>query len=198
MDSNKGFGAFWTQTKRNFSDTNGLLWALLFIFLTTFIVFPAVLEATTFKFLHGVNQEFSWFVLICSTIFNIGDTIGRKMGGVPAFFLSDAMTIILSLARVIFVVTFMMTTWQVKPDWLWDSDWFKIINQLLFSFSNGYLSTLCAIKAPGAVEGERKGQVGAFIGITISTGIMLGSLVAVPVGKFIADSPGEIDALNMG
>ena len=79
------FEAFWSIAKRNFGDTKGLLWTLLLIFLTTFIVFPAVFEATTFSFLDGVSQEFSWFVLICATIFNIGDTIGRKMGGVAMF-----------------------------------------------------------------------------------------------------------------
>ena len=51
-------------------------------------------------------------------------------------------------------------------------------NSVLFSVSNGFLSTLCAVKAPGTVPDEQKGQVGGFVGITISTGIMLGSLLA--------------------
>ena len=68
---------------KNFADTQYTLWMLLIIFLTTFIVFPGVYEATSFSFLVGVNQAFSWFILICSTIFNIGDTIGRKLAGYP-------------------------------------------------------------------------------------------------------------------
>ena len=68
---------------KNFADTQYTLWMLLIIFLTTFIVFPGVYEATSLSFLVGVNQAFSWFILICSTIFNIGDTIGRKLAGYP-------------------------------------------------------------------------------------------------------------------
>ena len=55
--------------------------------------------------------------------------------------------------------------------------------------TNGYFSTLCAAKAPSTVKGEQKGQVGAFIGITISTGIMIGSLLALGMLEIIKLSP---------
>lgn len=187
--SDSSMAAFWKQTKANLSDTKGLLWILLFIFLTTFIVFPGVTEATTLGFLNGISQEVSWFILFQTTMFNIFDTIGRKCGG--CIMLSNNSVILWSMVRIIFVGTFMLTAFQVSVPF--NSDWFKILNMALFAISNGYLSTLCAIKAPQTVEGERKGQVGAFIGITISTGIMLGSILAYAMGAIIANSPGEKD-----
>ena len=56
-----------------------------------------------------------------------------------------------------------------------------------FAFSNGYLSTLTEMKSPQAVDDEtKKGTVGGFIGITVSLGLWLGSLIAAgltPVTK---------------
>ena len=45
------------------------------------------------------------------------------------------------------------------------------------------------MKAPQTVEGEQKGQVGGFVGITISTGIMIGSLLAFGMAEIIKLSP---------
>jgi hypothetical protein len=64
-----------------------------------------------------------------------------------------------------------------------------VLNLVLFAISNGYVSTLCAVKAPSTVEGEAKGQVGGFIGITISTGIVLGSLLAFGMTEAIKQTP---------
>lgn len=83
----------------------------------------------------------------------------------------------------------LLITFDVAPSWLFSGDWFIILNLVLFSVSNGYLSTLCAVKAPGTVPDEQKGQVGGFVGITISTGIMLGSLLAFGMAEIIKLSP---------
>ena len=85
--------------------------------------------------------------------------------------------------------TFLLISFDVSPDWLFQSDWFVILNLVLFSITNGYVSTMCAIKAPSTVEGEAKGQVGGFIGITISTGIVLGSLLAFGMTQVIKQTP---------
>ena len=83
----------------------------------------------------------------------------------------------------------LLITFDVPPSWLFSGDWFIIVNMIFFSVSNGYLSTLCAVKAPQTVEGEQKGQVGGFVGITISTGIMIGSLLAFGMAEIIKLSP---------
>ena len=64
-----------------------------------------------------------------------------------------------------------------------------MINLALFAFSNGYYSTLAAIKAPKQVKGEEAGQVGGFIGITITTGLMLGTAIAFGMSYVIKASP---------
>lgn len=95
----------------------------------------------------------------------------------------------MSTMRTLFIATFLLIAFDVAPSALFSSDWFFITNLALFSISNGYVSTLCAVKAPMTVEGEAKGQVGGFVGITISTGIVFGSLLALGMGEVIRISP---------
>jgi hypothetical protein len=56
---------------------------------------------------------------------------------------------------------------------------------ILFAFSNGYVSTLCAVKAPSRAPDDSKEQVGMFIGVFIAIGILIGSLIAIGVGKIV-------------
>jgi hypothetical protein len=68
--------------RRNFAKTDGLLYALLFVFIVTFTVFPGVTYHTYLTFLLPLDNDVGWFNLFMATVFNVMDTVGRKMGGV--------------------------------------------------------------------------------------------------------------------
>ena len=55
-------------------------------------------------------------------------------------------------------------------------------------FSSGYVSTICAIRAPKIVPEEYSGQVGGMVGTVITTGILAGSILAVPAGLALPTS----------
>jgi hypothetical protein len=175
------------MAKVNFMKTEGLLFSLLFIYILTFIVFPAVAFDTTLKVLSSLNNAESWVFLTLNTVFSIFDTVGRKMGGLKAFDLSNGAIIALVASRTIFIATFYMIAFEV---WGFDADWFIVVNMVVFSWSNGYASTLCAVKAPGTVPSEERGQVGGFIGTTITLGILLGSILAAAETPLLKLSPG--------
>ena len=122
-------------------------------------------------------------------IFNFCDAVGRYMGGVPSLLLSNKAIKIHSALRIIYLGTFLMVSFDCAPAALFGSDWFICVNLFFFSITNGYVSTLCAVKAPQTVEGEAKGQVGGFVGITISTGIVIGSILAFAMVSVIEASP---------
>lgn len=134
--------------------TQGLLWALLYVFVSTFIVFPGITFDTNLKCLSGLKNSAGWFVLIMNTVFSIFDTVGRKMGGLEFFDLSSGTVKVSAALRTVFIATFYLIAFQVGPSWLFISDWFIVVNMVLFAFSNGYVSTLCAVKAPNSVEPE--------------------------------------------
>ena len=169
--------------------TDGLLWALVYVFVLTFICYPGLATDNTINFMSGMNNYESWHVLFIQATFNFMDTIGRYSGGVSCLILSNPAIKVFSGLRTIFISTFCLIAFDVAPVGLFSADWFVILNLALFSITNGYVSTLCAVKAPQTVEGEAKGQVGGFIGITISTGIVLGSLLAFGVQYLIEASP---------
>ena len=126
-------------------------------------------------------------MIFIQVIFNLLDTIGRYAGGVPCLLLSNIVIKISAAARTLFFATFCLISFDAATFFTYD--WFIIFNLAIFSISNGYVSTLCAVKAPQTVEGEAKGQVGGFVGITISTGIVLGSLLAFAVQYLIEATP---------
>lgn len=142
------FSSWFSAAKRNFSTTDGLLYAMMWVFTMTFIVFPGVMDTTYYNFMTGMNNEISWFFLLNSTIFNVFDTIGRKAGGSPKFNWAPKTIKIISYSRIIWLATFLLVAFQVGPAWLFNSDWFKVVNIMAFSITNGFVATLCAVKAP--------------------------------------------------
>ena len=166
--------------------TDGLLYALVYVFILTFICYPGLALNCTVTFMKDIDNYGSWKVDFLQAIFNAVDTVGRFMGGVPSLLLSNTTIKISSGARTVFFGLFLLVSFDVA---FFHSDWFIILNLALFSLTNGYVSTLCAVKAPMTVEGEAKGQVGGFVGITISTGIVLGSILAYAILPIIEASP---------
>ncbi len=142
------FTSWYASAKRNFSNTQGLLYAMMWVFVLTFTVFPGAMDTTYYKFMSGMHNEVSWFFLLNSTIFNVFDTVGRKAGGSPRFNWANKVIIGISASRIVFLATFLLVAFQVGPVWLFNSDWFKISNIIIFSVTNGFVATLTAVKAP--------------------------------------------------
>jgi len=167
----------------------GPLLAIYVVFVITFIVFPGASEFQELRmFEDWDNQDLamSWYILFMSTMFNVCDTIGRYCGGVSKLTPPSKVSYGLSYVRIIFIATFLCTDYKVAEAFF-DADWFQILNMALFAFTNGFVSTICAIKAPQNVPDESKGQVGAFVGNVISTGILTGAILAVFVGMILPD-----------
>ena len=66
----------------------------------TFIVFPGVTCSTGIGFL----KTYTWYLLFIITMFNVFDTLGRFVGGVPILSIkSEAMIWALGFGRLVFV-----------------------------------------------------------------------------------------------
>ena len=127
------------------------------MFILTFICFPGLSDDTHFAFLSHVKNEANWYNLLCLTIFNACDLAGRYIGGSPCADLPRPVVLGMAWLRTLFIATFLLVAFEVAPSWLFQADWFKVLNFAIFAFTNGYTSTLCAVKAPQTVEGEQKG-----------------------------------------
>ena len=188
-DKTVTFRELMRQAIQNYSATEGLLIGLTFVFIITFIIFPGLSDDTHFSFLSSIKNEESWYNLLCLVLFNIFDTIGRWYAGHDCLDLSNKSIVVFSALRSLFIVPFLLIAFEVGPGWLFLSDWFKLANFCYFAFTNGHISSLCAIKSPQTVESEYRGQVGSFIGTTIAFGILLGSIFAVGMSRIIELTP---------
>ena len=135
----------------NFKSAWKVLLSLMLVFILTFIIFPGVFFDTHLVLMKNIGKnEFTWYSLYVITVFNVMDTVGRKMGGMLN--ISFECVALMSILRSIFVV---VAIWIVvlgdgSTSFL-ASDTVQIVNLVLFAFSNGFVSTLCAIKAPAFV-----------------------------------------------
>ena len=97
--------------------------------------------------MEGISEEDNkegWSALLVIFTFNLFDGIGRVVSDNPRFFMNDRLVLILLYSRAIFIVTFILSVSKdVGPSWLFgeNSDWFKVLNMVIFSFSNGYIAT---------------------------------------------------------
>mmetsp|Transcript_17769 Transcript_17769/g.30087 ORF Transcript_17769/g.30087 Transcript_17769/m.30087 type:complete len:115 (+) Transcript_17769:1179-1523(+) len=111
------------------------------------------------------------------------DTIGRFMGGSLNEKISAKAAITMGILRLVFIPTTILIAFKSNPEWLFDGDWFKIVNMIIFALSNGFISTLCAIKAPSFAKEDQREQIGIFISLFIGLGIVSGSIITLFVGK---------------
>lgn len=114
------------------------------------------------------------------------------MGGMAfARKLSIRLISMLVLARLILVVFLFLFNFHLGPAWLLgkDSDWLKMIVLIIFSISNGFLSTCAAIYAPGLVPEDLKPQTGTYSGIFIVLGIVSGSVIATFIPDILPKAP---------
>lgn len=126
------------------------------VFVVTFIGFPGLCLTMGLEFMKS-EKGFTPITVII--IFNILDTCGRQAGGMSfARKLSIRMVSFLVAARLILVVFLFLFNFKLGPSWLLGegSDWLKMIILIVFSISNGFLSTCAAIYAPGLVPEDLK------------------------------------------
>jgi hypothetical protein len=147
----------WLQAVANqFTMTKGLYYALFFCFSLTFTLFPPSVFATTLTITDKMADPVTMFQFIMLIVYNVGDLSGRMVGGCAWSMIGRMPTIVGIYCRVIFFGTFIAIMFNCGPAWLFGADWFKILNTILLGFTNGYLSTLCAILAPTYVPEKHR------------------------------------------
>jgi hypothetical protein len=123
--------------------SRSILLALWWVFTLTFIVFPNVFYQSYFDFVNKwdmpESDKISWYFILQGLLFNVCDTAGRYLGG--AVHLPTKVIVMMSIGRVIFALSTTLIALNADPSWLFKGDTFKIINMVLFAFSNGYVST---------------------------------------------------------
>ena len=128
-----------------------------------------------------------WYSIIVVLIFNTMDTIGRKMAVI--FKLSLTLVYVLGILRFVFIFTSIFLAVSDISSSMFEKTYVKLINLILFAFSNGYVSTNAAMHVRSFVDESQREQIGKFVSMFLGYGTMIGCAMAVPIGSLLSDHP---------
>uniref|UniRef100_A0A671YHM5 Solute carrier family 29 member 1a n=1 Tax=Sparus aurata TaxID=8175 RepID=A0A671YHM5_SPAAU len=168
-----------------FSMICALIWVMAlsvcFIFTVTIGTFPAVTVEVKSTVADGGVWEKYFIPVSCFLLFNMMDWAGRSLTAVCMWPGKDSFWLpVLVGLRVVFIPLFMLCNVQPRyylPVWF-SHDALYIIFMIFFSFSNGYLASLCMCFGPKKVAQHEAETAGAIMAFFLSLGLALGAAVS--------------------
>ncbi|KAF6721425.1 Equilibrative nucleoside transporter 1 [Oryzias melastigma] len=155
--------------------------SVCFIFTVTIGIFPAV-TADVKSSIAGGGEWNTYFIPVsCFLLFNVMDWAGRSLTALWMWPGKDSLWLpILVGLRIIFFPLFMLC--NVHPRHYlpvpFEHDAWYIIFMILFSFSNGYLASLCMCYGPKKVPSHQAETAGAIMAFFLSLGLALGAAIS--------------------
>lgn len=155
--------------------------SVCFIFTVTIGTFPAVTADVKSTVAEDGTWETYFIPVSCFLLFNLMDWAGRSLTAVCMWPGKDSVWLpVLVGLRVVFIPLFMLC--NVKPRHnlpvIFAHDAWYIIFMIFFSFSNGYLASLCMCFGPKKVAQHEAETAGAIMAFFLSLGLALGAAVS--------------------
>jgi len=158
---------------------------MLLNYIQTFAVYPGVMLAFTIN-----SLDENWQVLLMVTTFNIFDTIGRWSSSFRSLY-NRTMSVVVVFFRFIGIGVFCLLAFKVTFGYEFMSAyWLCFVNIAVFGLTNGFATGTLLILAPEVFEGPEKEYSGYVMVISMNFGIMIGTLIAVPIGEAITNHNG--------
>ncbi|KAM6922124.1 equilibrative nucleoside transporter 1-like isoform 1-T3 [Lycodopsis pacificus] len=155
--------------------------SVCFIFTVTIGTFPAVTVEVKSTVANGGTWEKYFIPVSCFLLFNLMDWAGRSLTAVCMWPGKDSIWLPVMVGlRVIFIPLFMLC--NVQPRYrlpvVFGHDALYIMFMIVFSFSNGYLASLCMCFGPKKVPPHEAETAGAIMAFFLSLGLALGAGVS--------------------
>lgn len=83
----------------------------------------------------------TWCVIIYNLAYNVGDTLGKYLAGIPNFFNHKSLIYCFILRLFFFLPISVMATGADEGDSLIDNYFFPFINMFLFAVTNGIVTS---------------------------------------------------------
>uniref|UniRef100_A0A146WTV5 Equilibrative nucleoside transporter 1 n=1 Tax=Fundulus heteroclitus TaxID=8078 RepID=A0A146WTV5_FUNHE len=155
--------------------------SVCFIFTVTIGTFPAVTVDVKSTVANGGSWETYFIPVSCFLLFNVMDWAGRSLTAVCMWPGKNSIGLpVLCGLRVIFIPLFMLCNVQPRDNFavVFSHDAWYIIFMILFSFSNGYLASLCMCYGPKKVPQHQAETAGAIMAFFLSLGLALGAAIS--------------------
>ncbi|KAI8073436.1 nucleoside transporter-domain-containing protein [Gilbertella persicaria] len=149
-----------------FRRSNVYIGTIVYVYWITLSLFPSVTLS-----ISPTHMDKALFTSLHFLLFNIGDWIGRTLPIWPVCqIMSSQSQWWLAFARTLFVPLFLILRHNHASDWLF------FVCLLLFSISNGWLTTLVFMAAPTKVEMSCRPMVSRYVSFFLVVGLALGGL----------------------
>ena len=152
---------------------------IFLVFAVTFIIFPSITSIR--KTFDWGNQ--AWPEVLLLTIFNLGDTIGKTMIKYRNIFNKQSI-IYLTFGRSFFIASSILILYKCP---LLDNNYYPFINIFVMAITNGFCVGASFILAFEMAKNKSKTYAGMIGGFFLQFGIIIGSLLAIPINQAIPD-----------
>ncbi|XP_055018347.1 equilibrative nucleoside transporter 1 isoform X2 [Boleophthalmus pectinirostris] len=152
--------------------------SVCFIFTVTIGTFPAVTVDVKSTVANGGTWETYFIPVSCFLLFNVMDWAGRSLTAVCMWPGKDSKLLpALVILRIIFIPLFILCNVQPRKYFpvVFSHDAWYITLMIFFSFSNGYLASLCMCFGPKKVAQHEAETAGAIMAFFLSLGLALGA-----------------------
>ncbi|XP_054607724.1 equilibrative nucleoside transporter 2 isoform X2 [Nothobranchius furzeri] len=147
------------------------------VFAVTLSVFPVITAKVKTVYEEKADWDKVFSCVCCFVVFNVMDFIGRSAPSLIQWPSKDSRLLPAAvLSRVVFIPLFLMCnipdsklTPLLRPDWCF------VITMALFSFSNGYLASLCMAYAPQLVRFRDCETAGSLMTSFLVLGLAVGA-----------------------
>ena len=147
------------------------------VFLITYLLFPGTILSTKLDFLENHKSRQSLFDIIMVTLNALMDTCGSYSAGLYIAF-SYGSVKYLTLGRAIFIPLSIFIQLALSPSWLFQADWFRILNVTFLSFTNGYNIALVMTYGPQSVPDNQKERAGMLMNFHLMAGLCTSSMIS--------------------
>lgn len=155
--------------------------SVCFVFTVTIGTFPAITVEVKSTLADGGAWETYFIPVSCFLLFNLMDWAGRSLTAVCMWPGKNSLWLpVLVGLRLVFVPLFMLCNVQPRSylPVLFSHDAWYIIFMIVFSFSNGYLASLCMCFGPKKVAQHEAETAGAIMAFFLSLGLALGAALS--------------------
>uniref|UniRef100_A0A3B5RF20 Solute carrier family 29 member 1a n=1 Tax=Xiphophorus maculatus TaxID=8083 RepID=A0A3B5RF20_XIPMA len=155
--------------------------SVCFIFTVTIGTFPSVTVDVKSTVANGSAWKTYFIPVSCFLLFNMMDWAGRSLTAVTMWPGKDSIWLpVLCGVRVVFIPLFMLCNVHPRENLpvVFVHDAWYIGFMILFSFSNGYLASLCMCFGPKKVPQHQAETAGAIMAFFLSLGLALGAAVS--------------------
>jgi equilibrative nucleoside transporter 1/2/3 len=150
-----------------------------FIFFVSLAIFPGI--SVTIESCYGPKSAMAdWLPVLMIVVFNVFDFIGRTLPRFVIMFGEKSIAIPIML-RVVLLPLFIFCIYPRLIVY----DVIPLIFMAILALSNGYLSSITMMIAPGLVESHEREAAGTIMTFFLLLGICLGSNCGLLIGKIV-------------